>query len=417
VFKITKDNNHLYGTIELPYSKSISLRAQILRFLHPGRIRVEQLSQSADAILLDALLQKISEHATHEPLTLHVANSGAVMRFLTAILASRAGEYLILGSPRMAQRPVGILVEALKELGADIQYLEKPNHLPILIRGKNLVSKEIHIDASESSQYISALLLLGSTLEEGLTVIPKGAVVSGGYIEMTLKMLQGSGFRVQGSGPVLRAKPEGSPSGSGLSKTTFAVERDWSSAAFWYSLLANAEEGKIFFPGLRFTGMQGDEAVAGIFEVLGVKTEEGPDGISITKITPPDTLAEWDFTAYPDLAPAVMAACAFLHREAVFTGLESLKIKESDRLRAMQEELAKIGCMLVSGRSGKWQLIPGKACKKMILFNAHDDHRIAMAMTAAVFKEFGYTIDNESVVDKSYPCFWKDLEQLGFIVR
>jgi 3-phosphoshikimate 1-carboxyvinyltransferase len=428
LIKISKEDHQLNGTVELPFSKSISIRAQLLSFLHPGTISINNISSASDSILLESLLQKIEVHRENGQgvLSLDVGNSGAVMRFLIAVLSGREGEYLVTGSPRMAHRPVGILVNSLRQLDAEIDYLEKPGHLPLIIRGKKLRSKQIIVDASESSQHISALLILGSALEGGLSVILRGKIVSGAYIDMTLKMLEGSGFRVSGSGPVMRATPEGSFPGSesridvlpgSFRKTDIEIEKDWSGAAFWYSMMALAEGGKIFFPGLKFSGMQGDEIVAGMFEHLGVETEETPKGISISKGTPSGSLPEWDFSDYPDLAPAVMATCALLPEKAVFTGLERLQIKESDRLRSMQEELAKIGCMLLSDRSGKWHLVPGNACKKMIVFNPHDDHRIAMAMAAVVMKDFGFIIDNESVVYKSYPTFWKDMEQLGFMVR
>jgi 3-phosphoshikimate 1-carboxyvinyltransferase len=412
--KVSKSDLTLFGTINLPSSKSISNRLLILKFLHPKRISISNLSSADDTVLLEKLLHLVGENLNTRSakiLRLNVGNSGTTMRFLTAMLSVTPGSYVLHGHPRMAERPVRVLVEALREMGADIQYLEKNGFLPLFIKGRNLLSNEIRVDASESSQHISALLLISTVLSGGLNIYMNRYAVSRPYIDMTCKILEICGFPAIWQEELIRVFPPKK------TKADLTIEADWSSASFWYGMMALATEGEIFFPGLIRTGIQGDESVIDLFRLLGVNSVEAEDGLFISKGKPEKGLLEWDFRDSPDISVPTIVACAMAGRKVVFRGLGGLRIKESDRIESLRSELQKFNADLIPSSGGTWSLKPAKTKKKKVKLNAHADHRIAMAFMIPSMTGIEMEITDPEVVSKSYPGFWKDMQQLGFILK
>jgi 3-phosphoshikimate 1-carboxyvinyltransferase len=386
----------------------------VLQFLHPEDISISNLSAADDTVLLETLLREISESVrakSKKILTLNVGNSGTTMRFLIALLSVVPGSYVLTGDRRMLKRPVGILVEALRELGADIQFLNLHNYLPLFIKGRSLISREITVDASESSQHISALLLVSTIISSGLSISLNRQVISRPYILMTCKLLEMCGYPVIWQEELIRVFP-GRPQ-----EANIKVEIDWSSASFWFGMMALAEKGEIFFPELKRTGLQGDEVVAELFNQLGVIIRQNDKGIHLLKSIPEPGLIDWDFRNCPDLAVPGIMTCALLGRRAVFRGLESLRIKESDRIDSLRQELRKLNGDIIAEYSGIWRLVPARTKRKKIRINSHADHRIAMAMMMVAMKGIEVEITDPDVVSKSYPGFWRDLQQIGFIIK
>jgi len=410
--RIIKPDKTLFGTISLPLSKSISNRLLILQYLHPGKILAPVLSAADDTVLLETLLNKVREYRNRgnkRILALDVNNSGTVMRFLIAMLAATPGSYLLRGDPRMSERPVRILVEALKELGADIQFIENNGFLPVFIKGRNLLSREITVDASESSQHISALLLVSTVISDGLKISLMNQVASRPYIDMTCKVIERCGFPVIWQEELIRVFP-----GKKV-RASLLAEPDWSSTSFWFGMMALAEEGRVTFLGLVRTGLQGDETAVELFSQLGVKSEETLEGLVISKGEIMPGKFEWDFTDCPDLAVPVIVCCALLGKESVFRGLEGLRIKESDRISALQDELRKLNGDLIPDYGNTWRLKTIKTKKKKLVVNSHADHRIAMAMMMAAMQGIEVEMSDPEVVSKSYPGFWRDMRLAGFI--
>ena len=412
--RISKEDNRLSGLVHLPASKSISNRLLVLKFLHPEKISIDNLSNAEDTVLLESLLREVEEYVKEDSkriLTLHVANSGTTMRFLLALLSAVPGSYVLRGDQSMSWRPVRILVDALIELGADIQYLENTDHLPLFIKGRNLSFKEITVGASESSQHISALLLVATAISGGLNIFLDGQVVSRPYIDMTRNVLELCGFSAIWQGDLIRVFP------GKVKKTAVKVETDWSSASFWYGMMALASAGELFLPGLRRTGMQGDETAVEFFSRMGVKSLETEKGITLSKEDAVEGLIEWDFRDSPDLAVPAVVSCALLGRKVSFKGLEGLRLKESDRIESLSRELARFNAELTRDHAGIWHLKPAKTRKKKITVDSHADHRIAMAMMMGAMKGIEMEIRDPEVVSKSYPGFWRDMQQAGFHIR
>jgi 3-phosphoshikimate 1-carboxyvinyltransferase len=311
----------------------------------------------------------------------------------------------------MSQRPVKILVESLREIGADIQFLENAGHLPLFIKGRNLISRDVSVDGSESSQHVSAVLLIATAISGGLNILLENSVVSRPYIQMTCKVLEQCGFSAIWQEELIRVFP-----GKEMS-VDIEVETDWSSVSFWYGMLALADEGELLFPGLKRTGMQGDEIATELFSLLGVKTVEKSEGIYITKGEVTSGPVEWDFRDCPDLAVPFIISCALLGKRAVFSGLEGLRIKESDRIESLQTELRKLNSDLTPDYVGLWHLKPAKTKKKQIQVDSHADHRIGMAMTMITLKDIVMEITDPEIVSKSYPGFWRDMKQAGFRIK
>lgn len=378
------------GEITLPSSKSISNRALIIKALSGLPFEIENLSTANDTQILQQLL------ADKNRTTFDVGHAGTAMRFLTAYLAIQQGEFILTGSERMQQRPITILVDALTTLGADITYLKNEGFPPLKIIGKTLSGGEITIDGSISSQYISALMMIAPYIKNGLKINFEGQVASKPYLDMTAEMVKDF-------------------------KAGFVVEPDWSSASYWYSMVALAKDAEITLLGLKKKSLQGDSVVAKIYENFGVKTEYFNKGIRLTK-NPNFRLRTSDFqlnfTNCPDLAQTVAVTCAALNCAAKLTGLSTLRIKETDRIAALQNELSKLGCAVVVDGD---DLIIGflspnsyHHCESMNLaIKTYDDHRMAMAFAPLALLH-PITIENPNVVIKSYPNFWEDMKIVGF---
>ncbi|GAA3936881.1 3-phosphoshikimate 1-carboxyvinyltransferase [Hymenobacter algoricola] len=342
-------------------------------------------------------------------------DAGTVMRFLTAYLAVSGQPAQLVGTARMYQRPIGVLVEALRQLGAEIEYAGQEGYPPLQLRGwhPRLAAAEpdepaeLTIRGDISSQYISALLMIGPVLPAGLRLWLTGKVGSRPYIRMTQSLMQHFGATCRDLGTVLEVRP------GAYQPANYTVESDWSAASYWYAMVALAPAGStIILPGLREHSWQGDQAIVGIMDQLGVATEFFPDGVQLTQqaVSAP---FEQDFSDCPDLAQTVAVVAAALGVPVAMTGLESLRIKETDRILALQTELAKFGAGLVEEGEERFVVQPGEFEVSGQIIETYHDHRMAMAFAPLAVRG-PLTVLAPEVVRKSYPRFWKELERAGF---
>lgn len=344
----------------------------------------------------------------------NIGHAGTAMRFLTAFYAVTSGKITLTGSERMKQRPIGELVDALRELGADIRYAENNGFPPLLINGGGLKGRELSINGGISSQFISALLMIGPLLPGGLSINLKGEIVSSSYISMTLSLMNKFGAQTEWKGKKIHIS-EGS-----YHLYPYTIESDWSAAAFWYSIVLLSGDSQIALPFLYADSLQGDAVLARIFESLGIETEYGPEGIIITKKQKnlPEFF-EYNFMECPDLVQAVAAALCARGISFRFSGTRTLRIKETDRIAALQNELGKLGFLLTSDDEGSWLAWEGDRLPPVNdpIIATYHDHRMAMAFAplALVFPRID--IDDPQVVSKSYPGFWSDLEKAGFKMK
>ena len=395
------------ATINLPASKSISNRVLILNALSKNAQSIENLSNSDDT---QALLKALDLKSA----TIDIGAAGTAMRFLTAYFSQLPGNWTLTGTERMKNRPVKILVNALKEVGGTINYLEKEGFPPLHIQGKALEGGRINLDGSVSSQYLSALMMTAPCMRQGLDICLEGNVISRPYIEMTRQLMETFGVSVHREGPVIRI-----PSQS-YRATPFTVESDWSAASYWYEIAALAKNPvDIELTGLKQNSVQGDAKVAALFEPLGVRTNYSKTNLIISgRPTRPDleNAYHYDFTNEPDLAQTLVVTCCLSEIPFRFTGLQSLRIKETDRITALQTELKKLGYPInCDETSMEWT---GERCEPIPqpVISTYEDHRMAMAFAPACLKTGKISIHNPEVVSKSYPNFWNDLEKAGFAV-
>jgi 3-phosphoshikimate 1-carboxyvinyltransferase len=394
-------------TIRLTGSKSESNRALILSALSEGKVEINNLSSAVDTVTLNRILNH------PEQKVIHVGPAGTAMRFLTAYYAFKGKEVEITGSERMKQRPIGTLVNALKSLGAQISYLENDGYPPVKINGPfKQIHQHILIRGDISSQFLTALLMLGSSLEQGLQLEIMDELTSKPYVDMTLSMLQQCGIIHTWETDTIEILPQE------FKPTTLTIEPDWSAASYWYSVVALSEKMKVHLPHLKKDSLQGDSAIAEIMTLFGVKTAFSEDGIIIEKVAHEIKLQTLDFKECPDLAQTVIVCSALQGKEFSFSGLETLKIKETDRILALQTELAKIGVKLIETQADVYQLdcqelaIPNK-----ITIATYEDHRMAMAFAPMAMMIDHVTIEEYKVVGKSYPHFWEDFKKLGFVIK
>ncbi|RMA57196.1 3-phosphoshikimate 1-carboxyvinyltransferase [Ulvibacter antarcticus] len=405
--------------ISVTGSKSESNRLLLLQALFPD-IKIQNLSESDDTVVLKQGLS-IDEGMVD------VHHAGTAMRFLTAYFAAKKGAEIVLtGSERMQQRPVKILVDALRELGANIEYMNEEGFPPLRIKGKNLKGSSVSIKANVSSQYISALSLIAPSLKNGLTIDLKGEVTSTPYINMTISLLKQLGVEANFSENKIVIKP-----GRKKTNTVFVVESDWSSASYFYSFIALSKKASVTLTSYSEKSLQGDAALVDIYEMLGVETvfksstsSEGIEEKSITlrsfETQLPDYLS-LDLSATPDIAQTIAVSCFGLGIGCKLTGLHTLKIKETDRLEALETELRKFGAE-VSIDEESIELHPGdksitsKNKDKNIHINTYQDHRMAMAF-APLALLFPIAIKDPMVVTKSFPSFYQDLEKMGLTVE
>ena len=402
------------GRIRLTGSKSIANRALIIRALTPGGFPIERLAAADDTVRLERLLNSAEE-------VLDAGPAGTTFRFLTGYLSRRPGTQLLTGSERMKERPIGILVDALRELGADIEYAEREGYPPLRIGYAALDrTAELSISAGTSSQYISSLLLLAPTLPNGLRLTLEGEIVSLPYINMTRSLMAHFGVRSEWAGQTIVVAPQA------YQPRPFTVEADWSAASYHYALAALAGEADLQIDGLFAESVQGDAVVRELYARFGVTTEFNRTGLRLRKpagaAAPP--LFEQDFVECPDIAQTLMASCAGLGVQALYSGLQTLFIKETDRVKAMKTELGKLGVGLYKipahmagaddaqlfGQDGRAQYPDTPT------FATYHDHRMAMAL-APLALQHPIRIESPLVVEKSYPAFYDDLRILGFRVE
>ena len=406
-----KEQKKLVADVTPPTSKSISNRALLIQALCPEQhYTIERLAVCDDT---EHMQQGIADKRAGAAI-IDIGATGTAMRFLTAYLAITSGETVLTGSKRMQQRPIGILVEALRTLGADISYVNNEGYPPLCIKGKSLRGGEVEVEASISSQYISALLMISPCLAEGLTLHLRGDIASRTYIELTLDLMRHYGARAEwGDGQTIRIAP------GGYEDRPLTVEGDWSGASYWYELAAVAahcgHEVEILLRGLTANSKQGDRVVAEMFEPLGVTTEYTVEGARLihSELRTQNSELKMDFTHCPDIAQTLAVTCCLLGVPFTFEGIHSLRIKETDRVAALITELRKLGYVLHA--EGDKQLVwDGERTEPSAspTIVTYDDHRMAMAFAPAALCYEGLTIENPEVVSKSYPGFWKDLEQL-----
>ena len=378
----------LHCDIQLPASKSESNRVLMIAAYGGFAPDCQNLSDSNDTLVLANALKEIQQsHAV-----IDIADSGTAARFLTTFLSCRSGSWLLTGTERMKQRPIKPLVEALRRLGANIKYAEKEGFLPLKIEGKPIQGGKVQIDMSQSSQFASSLLLAAPSWPQGLEMEMVGDLSSLPYLNMTLAMMKHFEADVERNGRTIVVKPKTYQSKS------FTVEADWSAASYWYEIASFCEECEIKLKSLSlFKGranLQGDAIIADWMTQLGVGTYVENDAIVLRRIPFQRHVVSFDFSQHPDLYPTMAATCAGLNVETSFTGLENLALKESNRVEAMQTELAKLGFSTLH-------------------FCAHNDHRIVMALAPLAILYGSVTFDHPEVVEKSYPGFWKDASFLS----
>ena len=390
--------------IDLPASKSISNRALILNAFYKNSITLNNLSLADDTQLMNWALN------TNET-QLNLKNAGTCMRFLTAYFATQNNkEISLLCSNRMKQRPIANLVNALQNLDADITYLEQKNIPPLLIKGKLILGKKITIDASESSQFITALMLIAPFIQNGLTIELTGNIASFDYIKMTALLMEQFGLNVTLNSNIITIKNQTNTAPI----KEFTIENDWSSAAFWYLTCCLNNQIAITLYNLSTNSIQGDNITAKLFEQLGIITKSIDNNLIIQKQLEANSTCYFDLSNCIDLAPALTVACASLNINATVTGLKNLVIKESNRLEAIVTELKKIGYNVSNNNNTIFiHQTSSIDFNKTVKINTYDDHRIAMAFAPLALKFNNISLDNLHVVKKSYPNFFTELAKVG----
>ena len=402
-------------TIKLPASKSISNRALVIHALSGSQTMPENLSDCDDT--------EVIVRALHDnPYEINIKAAGTAMRFMTALLSVREGEeHVLTGTERMQHRPIGILVEALRKLGADISYAGEEGFPPLRIHGRSLEGGLLEIPGNISSQYISALLLIGPMLREGLTLHLTGDIISRPYIDLTLWTMREFGADAEWSDYetiVVKSLP--------YQERPYYIENDWSAASYWYEMIAlsKTEDDEIVLKGLMDGSKQGDSQVRYIFSLLGVKTvfKDTREGVPTTVMLKHSGRCvpklEYDFVNCPDLAQTFVVCCSLLGVKFHFRGLSTLKIKETDRIEALKKEMRKLG-YIIHDRNNSELLWNGERCEPDLKagIDTYEDHRMALAFAPAALRIDGLRINNPQVVTKSYPHYWDDLAQCGFCME
>ena len=405
----------LNQTIKLPASKSISNRAMIIHALSGSNVLPDNLSDCDDTEVIIQALQ-------NNPYEINIKAAGTAMRFMTAFLATRNGEeHVITGTERMKHRPIGVLVDALRHLGADITYVGEEGFPPLCIKGGKLEGGLLEVPGNISSQYVSALLMIGPMLSNGLTLRLKGDIISRPYIDLTLCMMREFGAIADWSDyETITVQAQR------YKERSYYIESDWSAASYWYEMIALSKEAddEVRLEGLMDGSKQGDSGVRYIFSLLGVKTtfdttEEGvPTTVTLRHTGRCVPRLEYDFVNSPDLAQTFVVCCCMLGVRFHFRGLATLKIKETDRIEALKTEMHKLGFVLhdVNKSELYWD---GERCEPQqdAAIDTYEDHRMALAFAPAVFRLDHLCINNPQVVSKSYPNYWEDLIKAGFEVK
>lgn len=418
-YRVTAPNN-INAEIKLPASKSISNRALVISAIasHGKADNIVLPENLSDCDDTDVIVKALNDM----PDTIDIKAAGTAMRFMTAFLSIQDGQtHVITGTERMQHRPIKILVDALRRLGAHIEYVNEDGYPPLRITGKKLKGGSLSIPGSVSSQYISALLMIGPALEKGLTLTLEGEIVSRPYIDLTVCMMRDFGAEVEWSSvDTLEVKP------TPYKPTPYYIESDWSASSYWYQMMAMYcnEDAKVVLTGLMDGSRQGDSQIKYMFSLLGIKTAFG----TTQQLTPTTaTLSchgrmlprmDFDFTHQPDLAQTLIATCLACGMHFYFRGLASLKIKETDRIEAMKTEMRRLGYVMYDYNDSelRWD---GERCEPEAdaVIQTYDDHRMAMAIAPMAIILGPLTINNPEVVSKSYPHFWDDLRKAGFTIE
>ncbi|SEF39749.1 3-phosphoshikimate 1-carboxyvinyltransferase [Xylanibacter ruminicola] len=412
-YKLTAPEK-LAQTICLPASKSISNRALVIYALSGGKNLPQNLSDCDDTDVIIKALRDMPEE-------INIKAAGTAMRFMTAYLSVTKGTHVLTGTERMKHRPIGILVDAMKALGADIKYVETAGYPPLRITGKTLKGGLLAIPGNVSSQYISALLMIGPMLKNGLTLQLTGDIISRPYIDLTLWTMREFGAEAEWtSADTITVNPKV------YQDREYFIENDWTGASYWYEMLAlcKGRDSEIKLTGLMDGSKQGDSVTRYLFSLLGIKTtfetkKEGiPQTITLTQNGRCVPRLEYDFVNSPDLAQTFVVTCAAKNIPFHFKGLSTLKIKETDRIEAMKREMRKLGYVLHDANDSElyWN---GERCEPSLELgiDTYEDHRMALAFAPYALTTEGLIINNPQVVTKSYPHFWDDLKNVGFKIE
>lgn len=412
-YKITAPKK-LDATVTLPASKSISNRSLIIYALSGGHIMPQNLSDCDDTeVIINAI--------RHMPDTIDIKAAGTAMRFMTAYLSVMRGTHTLTGTERMKKRPIKILVEALRSLGAEINYLNEEGFPPLEITGTKLTGGTLEMSGSVSSQYISAVLMIGPILDKGLELRLTGDIISRPYIDLTLYMMNEFGADADWtSADTITIKPVP------YKTREYLIENDWSGASYWYEMMALADDpdARLLLTGLKDGSKQGDSVARYIFSMLGVKTmfesksSRKPQTVTIKANDRCLPKLEYDFVNSPDLAQTFVVTCAAKGVRFHFKGLSTLKIKETDRIEALKKEMRKLGYVIES-RNDCELIWDGETCEPQMEkgIDTYEDHRMALAFAPYALKSGEIIINNPQVVTKSYPHFWESLVEAGFTIE
>jgi 3-phosphoshikimate 1-carboxyvinyltransferase len=400
------------SNLQISGSKSETNRLLVLQALYPNLV-LENTSNSDDSeVMLNAL--SITNHPSPITQIIDVHHAGTAMRFLTAYFAIQERKEVVLtGSARMKERPIKILVDALNQLGAEITYEEQTGFPPLRIKGKKLSKSKVTLQANVSSQYISALLLIAPKLENGLELTLEGEITSVSYIKMTLALLNEIGVKTVFEDNTIKVKLHQLP----ITQHLISVESDWSSASYWYSIVALSDVGfQVTLSSYKENSLQGDSALVEIYKNFGVETIFNDKNITLHKVEnlKPATL-KLELNTCPDIAQTIAVTCFGLGISCQLTGLQTLKIKETDRLEALKIELTKLGAT-ISVTNNSLTLEQSENIKPNIRISTYQDHRMAMAFAPLAVK-VPIIIEDAEVVSKSYPAFWEDIKQIGFTIE
>jgi len=405
-YTLYKPTQAIQADIHLPTSKSISNRVLIIDALCQENIPLKDISESEDTKILSIALNNSDE-------IVDAGHAGTAMRFLTAYLSRTSGERVLTGTERMKQRPIGVLVDALQELGAGISYMENEGYPPLKIQGGALNGKKLEMDGSISSQYITAVLLIAPTLPEGLELTLKGHIASVPYIKLTLALMNYFGIQTQWEGNTITVYP------GEYHPEPFRVEADWSGASYWYEIAALSGDADITIRGLQENSLQGDSEIHNWFRELGVKAFFEEDALRLQKSGSMTSFFRRDFANQPDMVQTFAVCCAMKNIPFSISGAESLKIKETDRIQALINELAKLGVSVWETSPGtlEWDGKKHDVADMPPAISTYNDHRMALAFAPAALVNGKLVIEDPGVVVKSYPGYWDDLQKAGFRIE
>jgi len=407
--QLTKTDSTLTGEIKLPASKSVSNRVLVINALSYSPFPVKNLSDCDDSLVMNQVLESNTNR-------FDIGHAGTAMRFLTAYLAKIVGEWHITGSERMQQRPISILVDALRKMGAQIEYTGVEGYPPLKITGTALRGGTIELDGSISSQYISALLMIAPTVQGGLTLRLMNRITSRSYIDMTLQLMKKFGIKSRWNGNEIRIEQQN------YKPVSYSVEADWSGASYWYALAALSDHCDLSLKGLQLNSMQGDAIQSEWFtKYFGIRSRQEGDSVRLTREKQiPTKKLRLDFLENPDIAQTFVVLAIGKKIPFHFTGLKTLKIKETNRILALQNECAKLGVRLTEPAEGElaWDgCTDGSLLLKEPVIATYDDHRMAMAFAPVALFSGQIIIADAMVVTKSYPTFYEDLASVGFKVE